>query len=157
VELKIAAKVDKVDMAYFEDVIRPLLRDRRVEFVGKVSDGEKQAFLAGATALLFPIDWPELSVSSRSKRWRAARRSSRGAEAPCPIEHGQTGFIIDGIDEAVAAVENVRRLSRVAARRGFEKRFSIERVRPGLHSGLPVPCRRTHCARPRRRTTRRGA
>ena len=85
VELKIAAKVDKVDMAYFEDVIRPLLRDHpQVEFVGEVSDGEKQAFLAGAMALLFPIDWPELSVSSKSKRWRAARRSSRGAEAPCP-------------------------------------------------------------------------
>ena len=44
VELKIAAKVDKVDMAYFEDVIRPLLRDPRVEFVGEVSDCEKQAF-----------------------------------------------------------------------------------------------------------------
>jgi glycosyltransferase involved in cell wall biosynthesis len=84
VELKIAAKVDKVDMAYFEDMIRPLLRDPRVEFVGEVSDCEKQAFLAGAMALLFPIDWPEPFGSSRSKRWRAARRSSRGAEAPCP-------------------------------------------------------------------------
>ena len=129
-ELKIAAKVDKVDMAYFEDVIRPLLRDPRVEFVGEVSDGEKQAFLAGAMALLFPIDWPEpfglvqieaMACGTPVIAWR------RGS-VPEVIEHGQTGFIVDGIDEAVAAVENVRRLSRVAVRRGFEKRFSIERV-----------------------------
>jgi hypothetical protein len=52
----------------------------------------------------------------------------RRGSVPEVIEHGQTGFIVDGIDEAVAAVENVRRLSRVAVRRGFEKRFSIERV-----------------------------
>jgi glycosyltransferase involved in cell wall biosynthesis len=130
VELKIAAKVDKVDMAYFEDVIRPLLRDPRVEFVGEVSDCEKQAFLAGAMALLFPIDWPEpfglvqieaMACGTPVIAWR------RGS-VPEVIEHGQTGFIVDGIDEAVAAVENVRMLSRVAVRRGFEKRFSIERV-----------------------------
>src|SRR5271165_3345312 len=117
-------------MAYFEDVIRPLLRDPRVEFVGEVSDGEKQAFLAGAMALLFPIDWPEpfglvqieaMACGTPVFAWR------RGS-VPEVIEHGQTGFIVDGIDEAVAAVENVRRLSRVAVRRGFEKRFSIERV-----------------------------
>ena len=130
VELKIAAKVDKVDMAYFEDVIRPLLRDPRVEFVGEVSDCEKQAFLAGAMALLFPIDWPEpfglvqieaMACGTPVIAWR------RGS-VPEVIEHGQTGFIVDEIDEAVAAVENVRRLGPVAVRRGFEKRFSIERV-----------------------------
>jgi glycosyltransferase involved in cell wall biosynthesis len=81
-------------------------------------------------ALLFPIDWPEpfglvqieaMACGTPVIAWR------RGS-VPEVIEHGQTGFIVDGIDEAVAAVENVRKLSRVAVRRGFEKRFSIERV-----------------------------
>ena len=105
VELKIAAKVDKVDMAYFEDVICPLLRDPRVEFVGEVSDCEKQAFLAGATALLFPIDWPEpfglvqieaMACGTPVIAWR------RGS-VPEVIEHGQTGFMLPGhtTEEAV--------------------------------------------------------
>ena len=59
VKLKIAAKVDKVDQAYFDETIRPLMRDPLIEYVGEINDSQKQAFLAGATALLFPIDWPE--------------------------------------------------------------------------------------------------
>jgi glycosyltransferase involved in cell wall biosynthesis len=57
--LKIAAKVDRVDRAYFDEVIRPLLHDPLVEYVGEIGELEKAAFLGGALALLFPIDWPE--------------------------------------------------------------------------------------------------
>jgi glycosyltransferase involved in cell wall biosynthesis len=130
VKLKIAAKVDKVDMAYFEDVIRPLLRDPRVEFVGEVSDGEKQALLAGAMALLFPIDWPEPFglVQIEAMACGTPIIGWRSGSVPGVIEHGQTGFIVDGLDEAVAAVEKARTLRRLAVRRGFEKRLSIERV-----------------------------
>jgi glycosyltransferase involved in cell wall biosynthesis len=93
-------------------------------------------------ALLFPIDWPEpfglvqieaMACGTPVIAWR------RGS-VPEVIEHGQTGFIVDGIDEAVAAVENVRRLSRAAVRRGFEKRFSIERVgRDYIRVYSPLP------------------
>src|SRR5690606_41873140 len=57
--LKIAAKVDNADRDYFHDVIEPLLGHPLVEFLGEIGDREKPAFLGGATALLFPIDWPE--------------------------------------------------------------------------------------------------
>ena len=57
--LRIAAKVDAVDRAYFRDEIRPLLDHPLVEFVGEIGDADKSAFLGNARALLFPIDWPE--------------------------------------------------------------------------------------------------
>src|SRR5215204_4337307 len=57
--LQIAAKVDRVDQAYYETTIAPLLNDPLIEFVGEIGDADKGPFLGDATALLFPIDWPE--------------------------------------------------------------------------------------------------
>jgi glycosyltransferase involved in cell wall biosynthesis len=57
--LKIAAKVDNADAAYFRDVILPLLSRPGVEFIGEINDAQKAGFLSGARALLFPIDWCE--------------------------------------------------------------------------------------------------
>ncbi len=130
VELKIAAKVDRVDQSYFEEVIRPLLRDPGIEYVGEINERQKQAFLAKAKALLFPIDWPEpfglvqieaMACGTPVIAWRSGSVSE-------VVQHGVTGFIVDGIGEAVAAVERVGSLSRKAVRAGFEERFSIERV-----------------------------
>src|SRR5262249_24873614 len=59
--LKMAAKVDRADRDYYEQVIRPLLRaaGRSVEFLGEVGGRDRDEFLGNAHALLFPIDWPE--------------------------------------------------------------------------------------------------
>ena len=58
--LKIAAKVDKVDRDYWREVVEPMVRRTPlVEYVGEISEGEKAEFLGNASALIFPIDWPE--------------------------------------------------------------------------------------------------
>ena len=57
--IKLAAKVDAADAAYFRDVIEPLLHGADVEFLGEVDDAGKNELLGGAAALIFPIDWPE--------------------------------------------------------------------------------------------------
>ena len=57
--LKIAAKVDRVDEAYFREVVAPLLSTPGVEFIGEIAEREKGDFLREALALLFPINWPE--------------------------------------------------------------------------------------------------
>ena len=58
--LKIAAKVDSADKKYYENEIKPLIdASPWVEFIGEINDSQKPAFLSGAHALLFPIDWPE--------------------------------------------------------------------------------------------------
>ena len=130
VPLKIAAKVDKVDQTYFDETIRPLIQGPGVEYIGEVNDSEKQAFLGGASALLFPIDWPEpfglvqieaMACGTPVVAWR------RGS-VPEVIDEGVSGFMVEDIDEAVDAVHKARSLSRRAVRERFEQRFTIERV-----------------------------
>src|SRR3984893_15681028 len=59
IPLKIAAKIDKVDEAYFRTEILPLIEGPDVEFIGEINEHEKTKFLGEAAALLFPVDWPE--------------------------------------------------------------------------------------------------
>ena len=129
-KLKIAAKVDKVDQTYFDEAIRPLIKGPGIEYIGEVNDSEKQAFLGGASALLFPIDWPEpfglvqieaMACGTPVVAWR------RGS-VPEVIDEGVTGFMVEDIDAAVDAVHKARSLSRQAVRERFEQRFTIERV-----------------------------
>jgi glycosyltransferase involved in cell wall biosynthesis len=58
--LKIAAKVDKHDQAYWDEKIEPMIKAHpNVEYVGETCENQKAHFLGDALALLFPIDWPE--------------------------------------------------------------------------------------------------
>ena len=128
--LKIAAKVDRVDQAYFDEVIRPLLRDPLIEFVGEIGEQDKAAFLGGARALLFPIDWPEpfglvmIEAMACGTPVIAYRRGS----VPEVLEDGWTGFVVDDVAGAVAAVEDLDRLDRSLIRARFEQRFTARRM-----------------------------
>lgn len=130
VKLRIAAKVDVVDQAYFRTQIEPLLADPCVEFVGEIGEHEKSDFLGNAQALLFPIDWPEpfglvlieaMSCGTPCIAWRCG-------SVPELIEQDVTGCIVDSIESAVDAVQRVAALDRRAVRARFEHRFSVERM-----------------------------
>ncbi|HET6970983.1 MAG TPA: glycosyltransferase family 4 protein [Phenylobacterium sp.] len=124
--LKIAAKVDPADQAYFEDKIEPLMLSPRVEYVGEIGDSAKSAFLGGAEALLFPIDWPEpfglvmieaMACGTPVIAWDCG-------SVPEIVEDGVTGFIVRSEAEALAAIGRLPQLSRHAVRARFEERFS---------------------------------
>jgi glycosyltransferase involved in cell wall biosynthesis len=128
--LTIAAKVDKVDRSYYKTRIKPLLKDPLIEFIGEIGDSEKGAFLGDATALLFPIDWPEpfgLVLIEAMANGTPVIAFGRGS-VPEIIDHGVTGFVVDNVDEAVAAIPLARALDRIVIRRRFEDRFSVERM-----------------------------
>jgi glycosyltransferase involved in cell wall biosynthesis len=128
--IKIAAKVDKVDQEYFEQCINPLLSDSLVEYVGEISEGEKDEFLGNALALLFPIDWPEPFGMAMIEAMACGTPvvASRRGSVPEVIEDGATGFIFDGLEEAVKAVERIPTLNRKRCREVFEQRFSARRM-----------------------------
>jgi len=128
--LRIAAKVDVADRKYFHESIEPLLTQPHVEFVGEIGEREKCDFLGQASALLFPIDWPEpfglvmieaMSCGTPCVAWRAG-------SVPEIINEGVNGFIVDSIDDAVAAVHRAGSLDRRAVRAEFQHRFSVERM-----------------------------
>jgi glycosyltransferase involved in cell wall biosynthesis len=128
--LKIAAKVDRVDRRYFKRDIEPLLTQSHVEWIGEISDQQKNEFLGNAYALLFPIDWPEpfgLVMIEAMACGTPIIAYDRGS-VPEVMENGVTGFILNEMEQAVQAVGRVRDLSRARCREVFEKRFTASRM-----------------------------
>jgi glycosyltransferase involved in cell wall biosynthesis len=128
--LKIAAKVDKADQDYFEARIKPLLDEPGVEYIGEIGDADKASFLGNAAGLVFPINWPEPFglVMIEAMACGTPVVAYRCGSVPEIVQDGVTGFVVDGIDEAVAAVGRLPTLDRALVRRSFERRFSAERM-----------------------------
>jgi glycosyltransferase involved in cell wall biosynthesis len=129
--LKIAAKIDQADAAFWEQVIEPLVQAYpQVEYVGEVNDREKAAFLGNALTVLFPIDWPEpfglvmIEAMASGTPVIAFRRGS----VPEIVDDGVTGIIVSDVEEAFKSVEAARRLDRTKVREVFERRFSAARM-----------------------------
>jgi glycosyltransferase involved in cell wall biosynthesis len=130
IPLKIAAKVDKVDEAYFREKIVPLLNQPGVEFIGEIDERAKSEFLGDARALLFPIDWPEpfgLSMIEAMACGTPVLAFSCGSVTEI-VDHGVTGVIVDAMDEAIRMLPEVLALDRRAVRQRFEQRFSAARM-----------------------------
>jgi glycosyltransferase involved in cell wall biosynthesis len=128
--LKVAAKIDRADQAYWEQTIEPLVRDNPlVEFIGEVDDRGKQELLGGALALLFPIDWPEPFglVMIEANACGTPVLAWRNGSTPEVIREGVNGALVTSIEEAVAAVRRIDRLERSGVRTDFETRFSSAR------------------------------
>jgi len=129
--LKIAAKVDKSDQAYWDSVVRPLVEaNPSVEYIGEINEKEKARFLGNAAALLFPIDWPEPFGIAMIEAMSCGTPiiAFPGGSVPEVIDDGESGFIVNDVDEAVSAVEHAKRLSRAGVRACFERRFTVERM-----------------------------
>jgi len=140
--LKIAAKVDRVDQAYWDEFIHPMVKAHpNVEFIGEIDEHEKAAFLGDAAALLFPIDWPEpfglvmIEAMACGTPVIALRRGS----VPEIVEEGVSGFVVDTVEQATAAVRRIPNLDRAKVRNAFERRFTAERMTRGyleIYRGL---------------------
>ena len=111
-------------------MIEPLLDDPLVEFIGEIGDHEKNEFLGNALALLFPIDWPEpfglvmieaMATGTPVIAWRKG-------SVPKVIDEGLTGFVVNSIEGAVRAVEQIGGLDRSAVRQQFEARFTASQM-----------------------------
>jgi len=128
--LKIAAKLDPGEREYFHAAIAPLLAAPGVEFLGELDEAAKAQLLAGALALLFPIDWPEpfgLAMIEAMACGTPVIAFARGS-VPEVIDPGITGYIVGDVEEAVACVARARELDRRECRRQFERRFSAARM-----------------------------
>jgi glycosyltransferase involved in cell wall biosynthesis len=130
--LIIAAKVDRADQEYYDQVIRPLLDEYSslVEYIGEIGEAERGELVGRARAFLFPIDWPEpfgmvmiesMSVGTPVVAWR-------NGSVPEVVDEGRTGFLIDSIEAAVDAVRRSAELDRRTVRQVFEQRFSAARM-----------------------------
>jgi glycosyltransferase involved in cell wall biosynthesis len=130
IPIRIAAKIDKVDEAYFRQEIAPLFNLPGVEYIGEIDERAKSAFLGEARALLFPIDWPEpfgLSMIEAMACGTPVLAFRCGSVAEI-VDPGVTGLIVDTMDEAIRMLPAVLALDRRAVRQRFEQRFSATRM-----------------------------
>lgn len=147
IPLKIAAKVDAADANYFHDEIEPLLDHPLIEFLGEIGGPRKSAFLGGAKALLFPINWPEPFglVMIEAMACGTPVVAYNCGSVPEVIEDGVTGFIVRNQNEAVQAVRRIAQIDRRGVRERFEQRFSATAM---ARRYLPLYARRATSSEP---------
>ena len=130
IPLKLAAKVDAVDIAYFKTEIEPVLDHPLIEFIGEIGETQKSEFLGNARALLFPIDWPEpfglvmieaMSAGTPVIAWP-------NGSVPEVIADGVSGRIVDSIEAAAGAARQAAYMDRRKVRAEFERRFTAEEM-----------------------------
>nr|WP_298372959.1 glycosyltransferase family 4 protein [uncultured Halomonas sp.] len=127
--LQLAGGIDVGNPGYFDHRVKPRLNDD-IRYIGPVDDQQKARLLGHAEALLFPIDWPEpfglvmieaMACGTPVIAWR------NGAVEEI-IEHGVNGYIVESMEEACWAVENIDALDRRVVRECFMTRFTRERM-----------------------------
>jgi glycosyltransferase involved in cell wall biosynthesis len=127
-KLKIAGNIsdEKGGREFFEQTIKPQLGSH-IEWLGPVDDMAKQRLLGNASALLFPIRWPEPFgiVMAESLACGTPILATRCASTPEVIDHGVTGFLCDSEGDMVAAVKQLPTIDRSTCRRVAEERFSV--------------------------------
>jgi glycosyltransferase involved in cell wall biosynthesis len=130
IPLRIAAKVDDADREYFETEIEPLLEQDHVDFIGEIGPEEKNEFLGNARALLFPIDWNEPFGLAMIEAMACATPviAYRSGSVPEVVDEGVTGFVVDDIEGATAAVGRLDEIDRDGVRAAFERRFDVARM-----------------------------
>ncbi|MGE5835956.1 MAG: glycosyltransferase family 4 protein [Acidobacteriota bacterium] len=128
--LRVAAKIDEADRAYFDADIAPLFELPFVEYIGEIGEAEKQAFLGNARALLFPIDWMEPFglVMIEAMACGTPVIAWPGGSVGEVMEDGVTGFIVNEIDDAVEATRRIGDLDRRRCREVFDDRFTVARM-----------------------------
>jgi glycosyltransferase involved in cell wall biosynthesis len=130
VPIKIAAKVDRADEAYFRSEIEPLLKLPGVEYIGEIDERQKSQFLGEARALLFPIDWPEPFglVMIEAMACGVPVLAFKHGSVPEVIDEGITGHVVESVEEGISKIGAVMSLDRARVRRKFEERFTSARM-----------------------------
>lgn len=126
IPIKLAAKVDVVDRAYFDQVIKPRLAFPDVEYIGEINESQKNEFLGNALALMFTIDWPEpfgLAMIEALACGTPVIARPCGS-VPEVLRNGVSGIMATEFDDLVQAVKNIDSISREGCRKEFETRFT---------------------------------
>lgn len=133
IPLRMAAKVDKVDEAYFQEQVKPQLTDPLIQYIGEVDECEKNQLLGGAKGLLFPIDWPEPFGLAMTESMACGTPviAFRNGSVEEVMKDGITGFVVESVDQAVEVACKLEEIDRQGCRKYFESRFSVEAMAAG--------------------------
>jgi glycosyltransferase involved in cell wall biosynthesis len=134
--LKMAGKVDVVDVQYFEQEIKPHIDGKQIEYLGEASHSQKNALMGGAVATLFPITWREpfgLVMVESMAAGTPVIAMELGSTSEV-IAHGKTGFLVHSVEEFVETIARVDQLDRQACREHVLNNFSVQRMADGYEA-----------------------
>jgi glycosyltransferase involved in cell wall biosynthesis len=118
------------DEAYHAARVAPSMDGSRVRHIGTVGGAARGRLLGSARALLHLINFDEpfgLSVIEAMACGTPVIAINRGS-MPELIDHGVTGFLVDTVEEAIAAIGQIGDLDRAACREAVEARFTVDRM-----------------------------
>lgn len=134
--LKMAGKVDIVDVEYFEREIKPQIDGKQIEYLGEANHAQKNALMGGAVATLFPITWREpfgLVMVESMAAGTPVIAMNLGSTLEV-IAQGKTGFLCNNVGECVNAISQVTELDRYGCREYVNKHFSVENMTDGYEA-----------------------
>ncbi len=130
VRVVLAGNVDACDREFFETRVRPAVDGRQIEYRGEADYRAKRELLSRARCLLAPITWEEpfgLFMAEANACGTPVVAMRRGA-APEVIADGETGYLVDSVEEMCAALGRVEAIEARACRAHVERHFSAERM-----------------------------
>jgi glycosyltransferase involved in cell wall biosynthesis len=134
--LKMAGKIDAIDLEYFETKIRPHIDGEQIEFLGEANHQQKSTLMGGAVATLFPITWKEPFglVMIESMVTGTPVIAMNLGSAPEVIAHGVSGFLCQTVDECIDAIALAAGLDRYACREHVLINFTAKRMADGYEA-----------------------
>lgn len=124
--LLLAGLIEPQYQAFFDERVKPFIDDRQVEYLGLLSQADLAPFYRKAAAVLFPISWcePFGLVAVEAQASGTPLIATRFGALPEIIVEGETGFVVDTVEEAVTAVDRLETIDPAACRRNAETRFT---------------------------------
>jgi glycosyltransferase involved in cell wall biosynthesis len=118
------------DEAYFAELIAPHVDGDAVQFLGHVQGPARDELAGGALALVHMTTRPERFGLTLIEAMACGTPvlGARMGSIPEIVVDGVTGFLCDGVDDAVTAVPRLPSLSRAACRARVETTFSLDRM-----------------------------
>jgi glycosyltransferase involved in cell wall biosynthesis len=126
-KLILAGNIDTPDEVYFREEVLPGIDNNLIQFIGEADLRKKKELLSGAYCLLAPIIWEEpfgLFMAEAMACGTPVVVFKRGS-APEVVSHGETGFVLDTIDQMVDAVKYVPQINRRRCREHVAQNFDV--------------------------------
>ena len=136
IPLKMAGKIDPVDIEYFESKIKPHIDGVQIQFLGEADHYMKNDLMGRAIATLFPITWREPFglVMIESMAAGTPVIAMNLGSVPEVIADGVSGYICNTVAECIAAVAKIPALSRTACREYVSHRFGVGQMAAGYEA-----------------------
>jgi glycosyltransferase involved in cell wall biosynthesis len=115
---------------YFFREVQPRLNNENTSFVGEVDFNEKVRLLKNAKALIFPINRREpfgLVMIEAMACGTPVIAFDKGSVSEV-IEDRKTGFVVEGKDQMIEAMNNIEKIKRKDCRKAVEKNFTLKQM-----------------------------